>query len=145
MGKVSRLTDPEFAEQVAELYVGGMNRADMAAEFNVHKDTITVWIHDKRVTKIAARLMQDRVSRITRRIDSELEQRLSTEKIEKLGTVDLLKIRKTMEPSLPPDVRRSGAGRDLGTAIEDILNVLDANPELAAKVAGIPDHVAPEE
>src|SRR4051812_4726806 len=92
MGRISKLANPEFSKAVAEAYINGCSREEMGEMFGVHKDTITDWTRDPRVQGHAARFAQERVNRITRRIDSEIEGRLLD--AEEMETEVLLKIRK---------------------------------------------------
>jgi transposase len=127
-GRKSRLSDPDFAKAVAEAYVSGMNRDEMAEHLECHKDSIAVWIKDPRVTAHASRFTLERIQRITRRIDSEVEGRLAHVSNWKLE--DLLKVRKEyLERSLKV-AEASAAGTAETT--EELAEAMDQSPDLAA-------------
>lgn len=130
MARISKLANPEFAKAVAEAYINGMSRAEMAEIFGAHKDTITDWTRDPRVQAHAAHLAQERVLRITRKIDSEIEHRV--EDADDMDTELLLKIRKEfLDRSLKIDL--NNAKDDAGT-MSDMIDALEANPELASQL-----------
>lgn len=130
MARTSKLANPEFAKAVAEAYIDGMSRTEMAEIFGAHKDTITDWTRDPRVQAHAARMAQERVLRITRRIDAEIENRLDN-----IGDMDeelLIKLRKEfLDRSLKVDL--NNAKDDAGT-MADAIDALENNPELAAQL-----------
>lgn len=129
MARVSKLANPEFAKAVAEAYVNGSSRPEMAEMFGVHKDTISDWTRDPRVQAHAAGFAQERATRITRRIDSEIETRLAD--AEDMDTELLLKIRKEfMERSGKIELGNKG---DAAT-MSEMIDVLEANPDLAGQL-----------
>ena len=73
MARPSRLSDPHFAQQVAEALAEGMTRQQVADLFDV-KDlaTITAWRKDPRVKGILTTLINDRVREVTRKVDAKL-------------------------------------------------------------------------
>jgi transposase len=128
MASVSKLANPDFARAVAEAYAKGMSTEDMADLFNVHKDTIRSWNRDPRVQAIAGKLTYERVLRITRKLDSRME-----EIIEDLVEQDepdpelILKIRKEY-------LSRSGTTETPGYTpeqTESTVKALEENPGLA--------------
>jgi DNA-directed RNA polymerase specialized sigma24 family protein len=123
-GRPNRLADPEFAKAVAELYAAGLSHSDMAEELNCAKETVPRWIRDPRVQAHSNRLIQERVGRITRRIDSAIEGRLAY--IDKFDLDDLLKVRKEFIRSLP-----QGVAADTVGATTELAEAMDQNPELA--------------
>lgn len=130
-GRKSRLADPDFAQAVAEAYVSGLSRDEMAEELNCHRDSIGTWIQDPRVQARAGRLTLERINRITRRVDSEMEGRLAHVKNWKLE--DLLKVRKEyLERTMKIGVNM-GADAAAKTT-EDLSEAMDQNPELAEKL-----------
>lgn len=129
MGKVSRLDNPEFAKSVAEAYIKGMARPEMAELFEVHKDTITVWTQDPRVQAHAGRLALERVNRITRKIDGEMEARMAH--VSDWEIDELLKVRKEyLDRALKIDL---GAGHTADTTNE-LLEAMDESPEFAKRL-----------
>lgn len=130
MARISKLANPEFAKAVAEAYINGMSRAEMSEIFGSHKDTISDWCRDPRVQAHAARFAQERVLRITRKIDNEIESRV--EDADDMETELLLKIRKEfLDRSLKIDL--NSAKDDAGT-MSDALDALEDNPELASQL-----------
>lgn len=126
MARTSKLDNADFAKTVAEAYTAGMSRTDMAEEFGVNVATISVWNRDPRVQAHAARFAQERVNRITRRIDSEIESRLQEAKI--MDTEVLLKIRKEfLDRALKIDLNKA----DTPETINEVIGTLEENPELA--------------
>lgn len=129
-GRPSRLKDPEFAKAVAEAYISGMGRDEMCEVLQCSKDSISTWVRDPRVQAHASRLTLDRIQRITRRIDSEVEGRLAhvgNWKIE-----DLLKVRKEyLERSLK--VAEASAGT-LSETSEELAEAMDQDADLATEL-----------
>lgn len=123
-----RLDNPEFAKAVAAAYVDGMTRKAMAEEFECHVDTITSWTRDPRVQAHTTRLAQERVNRITRRVDSEIERRLQDTK--DIDTEVLLKIRKEFIDRSLTNVGK-GNDKDNSETINEAVSILESNPELA--------------
>jgi hypothetical protein len=126
-GRPSRLLNAEFCIAVAEAYVSGMDKDAMAEALNCHRDTVRFWVKDPRVQAHIVRLTRERVARITRKIDSEMEARMahtSSMKIE-----DLLKIRKEY-------LSRTHSGDDAGSSatsetINELSEAMDSDPKLA--------------
>lgn len=130
MARTSKLTNPEIAKAVAEAYIEGISRDEMGEMFGVHKDTITAWCRDPRVQAPAARMAQDRVTRITRRIDSEIEGRLAH--VGKMDLDQLLKVRKEyLDRALKIDL---GAATNHAETVNDAIQAMEENPDLAAEL-----------
>lgn len=125
-GRTSLISQPEFAQAVAQAYVDGMNRQEMADEFNVSPGTITTWTKDPRIVTRAAKLTQDRVLRITRKIDNEIDQRL--EEVDEMDIELMLKIRKEFlsKALVMPEEKT-----DTASATNDIQGAMEEDPELA--------------
>src|SRR4051812_41036406 len=127
MARTSKIAIPEFAKAVAEAYIGGMSRDDMAAEFEVHPDTMTIWCRDPRVQMHAARFAQERVNRILSKVDSEMHARL--QHVSKLDIEQLLKIRKEyLDRALKIDL---GAASQTAETINEVAAAVQDKPELA--------------
>lgn len=101
MAAISQLADQDFALEVAALYVGGATVPALAEHFGVNRRTISIWIKDPRVTEIALQLGVERASRILRRVDAEMENRLQPGRIEELSVTDLVKVRQALIRSIP--------------------------------------------
>lgn len=127
MARTSKLAVPDFAKAVAEAYVNGMSRDDMAAEFSVHPDTITIWCRDPRVQAPAARIAQDRVTRILRKIDAEMEGRLAH--LDKMDIEQILKVRKEyLGNAIKIDLGSAGQAAE---TINEVAAAVQDRPELA--------------
>lgn len=103
----------------------------MAEEFGVSTQTITTWLRDPRVTGPAAALTHERILRITRKIDNEIEDRLST--VEDMDTELVLKIRKEYLSKAIVDT--SKAQNNTAQTTTDVQGALEENPEFAKAVA----------
>jgi hypothetical protein len=135
MGRISRLNDPDFAREVAEAYVLGMSRPEMAARFDVHIDTITAWKRDLRVRTVAKTLHEDRIMEMTRKVDAEMQARLNSNRIKEMDDETLIKFRKELIGD-KKTIELSGA-IDTSAAKGDLWKTLDQDPELAMKLAGL--------
>lgn len=134
MPKQSRISEPDFAKAVAEAYSDGMSRAEMAAMFNVSKPTITTWTRDPRVQAHASKMALDRVNRITRKVDSEIDARL--QHIDNWDIDTILKVRKEyLDRSLKIDL---GVGATAETTNE-ILEAMDSDPDFAEAILELAD------
>ena len=130
MAKVSRLADPEFAKLVADLYLAGHTREEICNLLPEPKpvvDTISVWTADPRVQVHIKAGSAARVARITRRIDREIEARITGGSIEKIDLETLLRIRKELKGKVPEAAENE-------TATSDIWDVLDGDPELVERI-----------
>jgi hypothetical protein len=94
----------DFQNQIAELYVAGKTRAEIADALTLDMEdavppdvkTITRWVRDPRVQAKITALTRERANRFISKIDAIIEGRL--EHPEKLETKELLEIRKTIAP-----------------------------------------------
>jgi DNA-binding transcriptional regulator LsrR (DeoR family) len=130
MVRIGEMENEESRKIVAQMYVEGADRQQIADIFNVHKDTITDWTARPDVQAIISALRRERANRITRKIDTIIEQRL--EKASDMDTETLLKIRKDFGGS---DVDEGGKG-SVGEAIGELMAAAAKNPELAALLVG---------
>jgi hypothetical protein len=132
MARPNPLANPDFAKSVAECFVDGLSRKEMAELFGVKDlDTITRWRRDPRVKAIALRLLEDRVLQVTRKVDAVIAQRLET--ANEMTTKELLEIRKEF---LGGALRQQTEKADDET-INETMTWLDENPEAAAQLAAI--------
>lgn len=124
-GSQSKLSDPDFVKLVAEAFSNGMARSEMAETFGVSKGTITTWRRDPRVRAQTLKLIEDRVIRITSKIDAIIGHRLQY--AEDIETETLIKIRKEY---LGGALRTAseGKGADAET-INEAMNEIEADPE----------------
>lgn len=135
MGRISALADSEFAHMVADAYVKGLSREEMAYLFSVSERTITNWRQDQRVLSIAKKLHEERLMEMTRVIDAEMAGRLKGSRIKQMDDETLLKFRKELVGNVQK-VELTGQ-LNTGSAVGDAWKALDDDPELAAKVAGL--------
>lgn len=92
-GRPSPLSDPEYAKLVAQAFVDGQSRQQIADTFGVKDlDTITRWRRDPRIKGYAMKLIEDRVLEVTRKIDSKIANILHTK--DDLTVQELISIRK---------------------------------------------------
>lgn len=129
MARPNKLSDPEFAQQVAELYAAGCSRDEMCEALGV-KDpkTITRWCKDPRVKVPAMKIVEGRVLQITRKVDSTIAGRL--EHTEQMTIQELLSVRKEY---LGGAARQQTEKADADT-INEAANWLENNPERAAEL-----------
>lgn len=132
-GRPGRLDDPEFAKQVADLFVSGMAREEMAQELDCAKDTIRVWVRDPRVQAHARRLSVERVQRISRKIDSEIEARLAG--IDDWALDEILKVRK--EYLDRPLKISDGEMMDTGKTTNELAEAMDQSPDFAEQLLAL--------
>ncbi len=97
-------------DQLAEMLSRGAERPEMAETFNVHPDTITEWKRDGIVQAKVAKLNQERVNKITARIDNEVERRLKD--LEDMDIEVILRIRKELIPAKVQAKRAQGPEHD---------------------------------
>lgn len=100
-GPVGYLDHPEEGPKrrklLAEMYAGGATRAEMAEAFDCHVDTITSYTARPDVQALITEFARQRVNRITRRIDAELENRVEAN-VGKMSVEELLKVRRELTP-----------------------------------------------
>lgn len=128
--------NPDLRQQFAEAYVDGATRADLAETFDVHKDTITNWTKDAKVQAIVTQLREERVNRITRKVDARLEAILNDpERLKKMSTKDILEIRRTLAPAAQT-LNQNHSGVKPGDAEAAAWEALNKNPDAAAQIFG---------
>jgi transposase-like protein len=132
VGRPSLLNNPEMVQKIAEAFVDGHTRQDMADAFGVKNlHTITRWRRDARVKAIAFKLIEDRVLQVTRKVDFVIADRLS--RAEEMTTKELLEIRKEY---LGGKLREQHEKADDET-IHQAMDWLSDNPEEAAELERI--------
>lgn len=122
------LNDIENCKLVAETFIKGVSAKEMGEVFDVTPRTIYAWLRDPRVQAHARRMQVERVNRITRRIDGEMEARLAN--VENIDIDVMLRIRKEY---LDRQLKIGAAldGGDSGNASNEISDALEDNPGLA--------------
>jgi hypothetical protein len=129
----SRIDDPGYAEAVAELLATGATYKEVAAalEDGTHHDTVRKWSRHPKVQAHLSRLREERVNRVTRKLDSVIEGRLSDpEALRSMDMKDLVALRREL---LGPAAQRVvvSRGADEAEATMELMRVLSRNPELA--------------
>lgn len=129
---------PELRDFVALKYIEGYSNQAIAdavnnewEALNVHKDTIITWRKDDEVDAKVHRLNRERVARILRRTDTELERRLE-KMAQNMDTDELIKLRKEFRPERDAhtDEKVDRAG-----LIQELFGAAQEDPELAQKIA----------
>jgi hypothetical protein len=105
-----------------------MSREDMAIELDCHRDSITNWVGDPRVQAHAGRMTLERINRITRKIDAEMEGRMAH--VGNWRIDELLKVRKEY---LERTMKLAGGGNTAETTNE-LAEAMDQSPELAEQL-----------
>lgn len=126
-GRPSRLSDPSFLKRVAQCFYEGLSRKAMCEELDVKdEETITRWRRDPRVKALVAKMNEDRVMQISRKVDSIIEGRLAHAK--DMDTDTLIKIRKEYGGS-------TVARRETDdSAITEAMEALETNPDFAEEL-----------
>lgn len=142
MGMTSTLdTVDGLRDRIAELWAEGFSNKGIAetvqsefAEIETPpvKSTVINWRHDEQVKNKIHALMRDRISRIVRRTDAILAQRLDN--AEELTTDEVIKIRKEIAPSR--DVLDESERVDPAQASSDLFGAALDDPDLARRIAG---------
>jgi transposase-like protein len=131
-GRPNPLNDPKFAKAVAQAFVDGNTRQQMAEMFGVKDlDTITRWRRDARVKTHALKLIEDRVLQVTRKVDAEIAKRL--ENPEDMTNRELIDIRKEY---MGGALRKQTEKADDET-INEAADWLEENPHVAEELAEI--------
>lgn len=130
---MARIDDPGYAEALAELASRGLSLRDIAGELNdgTHYSTVGRWLRHPKVQAHLSRLREERVNRVTRKLDHEIEQRLDDKKaVQSMDMKDLVALRREL---LGPAAQRVvvSKGADESAAAAELMGVLARNPELA--------------
>ena len=133
-GRPGKLNDPETVKAVAECFVRGATREEMAEIFSIAKSTVTLWRRDPRVKAVAHKLIEDRVVRVTSRVDTEIEARLANPA--EMTTKELLDVRKEY---LGGTLRQQTEGQADADTINDTMNALESDPEFATELGELLD------
>jgi hypothetical protein len=129
----SRIDDPGYAEAVAELLAAGLTNAQVAEALGdgTHPDTVKRWARHAKVQAHLSRIREERVNRVTRKIDSVIEGRLSDPNaLRDMDMKDLVALRREL---LGPAAQRVivNRGADEAEAAAELFAMLARNPELA--------------
>jgi hypothetical protein len=114
-----------------QCFADGMNRKDMAELVGADVKTITNWRRQQRVRDAVRKLLQDRVQRVTAKVDSEIEARMLN--AGRLTIRELLEIRKEFAGGAFRDQINDVTDDDINAASE----ALEENPNLAEELAAL--------
>jgi orotate phosphoribosyltransferase-like protein len=134
-GRPNRLNDPDFAKNLAELWIRGVTYKVMAEELDCHADSIRTWVKDPRVIAHARKLAQERTMRITRSIDGEMDRRLAN--ISDWALDEILKVRK--EYLDRPLKVVDGVETDVAMTTNEISEAMDDDPDFAEQLLALVD------
>lgn len=128
----SRLEDEEFRQVFAAAYVAGATIVELMETFKIgSRNTVHVYLRDERMKALIAKETTERVTRMTRKLDAELENRISGPHLKHLPLDELLKIRKEI---VGPAAQRIQVDKNVTvekneTISLDLWGALDGNPE----------------
>jgi len=125
---------PGLIELVAELYAAGLKQQDILAELPV-SDTQTLrnWLKDERVAAKVEEIMREKSMRIRRKVDGELEARVSDpNRLRQMPPETLLKIRSELSKDFP----ERGSSDAEKTRILEKLYLMAATNPAAAQLIG---------
>lgn len=130
-GGISPLEDAELRGSLAEAYVAGASVTELAETFGCTRATVRKWLKDPRIQGAITQGMTERVNRLTRKIDTELENRIAGPHLKHMPLDELLKIRReVMGPQtqkVQVDQRTTAVSIEATTM--DLWGALDGDPE----------------
>jgi hypothetical protein len=117
-------------EFVAELYASGMSQRDMIEELPISdRATLSKWIKDERVSLKVEEILREKSLRIRRKVDAELEARVSDKKrLQHMPPETLLKIRSELSKDFP---ERDGTDAEHVRIVEALYLKAAHNPAAA--------------
>lgn len=127
------LDDPDKIVLFAQSVADGQSIKQLAELFHISERTVSTYKRDPRVKAIALKLTEDRVFRITRKVDSEIETRLAD--ADEMDTDTLLKVRKEFLGGVLR-LQTTGGKADAKT-INEAMDEIENNPEFAAELESL--------
>lgn len=124
------LDSPEKIDLFAKALSDGATNVELTQLFNCHERTVRDYKKNPLVKAAALKYIEDRVLRITRRTDSEIEQRL--EDPADMTVDELLRVRKEFLGGALR-LQTTGDAKD-GQTINDTMEKLEGDPEFAAEL-----------
>lgn len=117
-------------EFVAELYASGMKQKDMIEELPISdRNTLSKWLKDERVTLKVEDILREKSLRIRRKVDAELEARVSdNNRLRQMPPETLLKIRAELSKDFPA---REGTDAEHVRIVEALYLKAASNPAAA--------------
>lgn len=129
-GRSPVLDDAEMLELFVQSLCNGMSNSELADMFNVTTRSVSTYKHDPRVRAASLKYIEERVIRVARQVDTEIEKRL--EDCDELDTVTLLKIRKEF---LGGALRmQTQGGKTDAKTINEAMDEIESNPEFAKEL-----------
>lgn len=123
-------TTPGLIDLVAELYAAGLNNREMLENLPIsdtNHASLRKYLKDDRVQRKVAEIMGERALRVRRKIDSEIDSRLSNPKrLRDMPAETLLKIRREYAPEVIHQ-----AGEEAHEVMARLYRAASKNPELA--------------
>lgn len=145
-GRPSPLNDPEWLDLFAHAHAEGLTNAQLADHFKVSERSVRTYKKDPRVKNATLKHVEDRIIRITRRTDAQLDQLISSDEFKALPIEDrvtlLLKVRKETLGGVLRSQAESGKA-DAGT-INEAMEELESNPELATAFRDLAEQLSPK-
>lgn len=124
------LDDPDMLALFAQSVADGQSIKQLAELFHISERTVSTYKRDPRVKAVALKLIEDRVLRVTRKVDSEIEKRLAD--ADEMDTVTLLKVRKEF---LGGALRlQTTGGKADSKTINEAMDEIESNPEFASEL-----------
>lgn len=139
-GKTSPLDDEEWREVFCQGVAAGLTSKELADVFGMHERTMRLYKKDPRVKADVLKLIRDRIIRVSRKVDSQIEHRLQN--AAEIPTLDLLKIRREY---LGGTFREQAEGKNDPDVIGEAAAALEDNPNLIAELEEIVTRRAQEQ
>lgn len=125
------LDDPTQLQLFAECIAAGLSAKEIVELLHVSTKSVARYRKDQRVIAAAMKIIEARVVRITRRIDSEIERRL-VEEVFDIDTDTLLRIRKEfLSGQLRAQVQVNDPSAE---TINDAIAQIEESPQFAAEL-----------
>lgn len=138
-GRLPFLDDPEMVELFARAVSDGWTNKLLCSTFHISERSCQGYKKDPRVKHAAVKYTQERILLITRKTDTEIERRLNN--ADELDVADLIKLRKEY---LGGAFRVQAEGRADDRTVNEAMNTLEGNPELAAELLKLLGGKAPK-
>jgi hypothetical protein len=133
-GPAGYLDNPQQLRWFAECVAIGLSAREIAPILAISRKSAERYRNDPRVKVEAIKLIEDRVVRVTSRVDTLIAQRLDTE-ADDMSVETLLKVRKEF---LQGPLRAAAQGNDPGAdVINDAIESIEDNPDFAAELQAL--------
>jgi DNA-binding transcriptional regulator LsrR (DeoR family) len=127
----SQLEDDDLRQAFAEAWASGTTKGDLARTFGISRPTVNKWLADPRVEAASKEAILDRVTRMLRVIDGELERRINGPLLQKMPLDEILKIRDRIDKSGTIEDRNGSGAGGVNVQIDmgEIWRIFDKDPE----------------